>query len=316
MCANRVPVATIDRLGSAARILLGLALGIVLICPAPPIAAAEESPIGLSIESLLDGHVEDNDKDEDGVRDDCASCGPDAAKFDTWEPIAGVEEHRFGGDAPAWESRNWFYDLGFRHSSMHGRNVGRGKPLKNSSWSNRPYHVDWFVGQLLSDDLINNRIGQENAIFSGVRIGWDFDHYWGMEWRFGWADPDVEFNTPLAEPNNGSFFLSDLDLVYYPWGDSKIRPYCLLGTGFTRLKFRDENSVNQDSTLFTIPYGAGIRFSQWPWLNWRLELLNNLAFGSDSLSTMSNISLTVGMEWRLGAKPSSYWPWRSSRYIW
>jgi len=296
MCANRIS--------------LGIVLGIVLSCYAPQFAAADDFPEELSIGKLLDSPSEEKTSEDSIVSD------PDAAKFDSWKPITGGEEPNFQWDVPAWEPRTWFYDVGFRHSSTHGRNVGRGQPLKNSSWSNRPYHVDWFVGQLLSSSLINNRVGQENSLFSGLRIGWDFDHFWGLEWRFGWADPDVEFSTPIAEPNTGSFFISDIDLVYYPWGDSKIRPYCLLGTGITRIKFRDENSVNHDTTLMTIPYGVGIQFPQWPWLIWRFELLNNLAFGSDSLSTMSNISLTVGMEWRLGAKPSSYWPWRSSRYIW
>ena len=245
----------------------------------------------------------------------CEALDPEAAKFDSWQSLAD-EELSFSWDSPLWRPSTWFHKLGFRHSSTYGRNVGKGVPLQHASWSNRPYHVDWFVGTLLSDNLINNRVAQENAFLNGVRVGWDFDHYWGLEWRFGWADPDVQYATPLEESNTASYFISDVDVVYYPWGDSKIRPYALLGLGMTHVKFLDENSINQDSSLLTMPYGAGIEFPQWPWLLWRLEVLNNVSFGADNISTMSNVSFTIGMEWRIGARPPSYWPWRSSRSIW
>ena len=51
-------------------------------------------------------------------------------------------------------------------------------------------------------------------------------------------------------------------------------------------------------------------------LAWRLELVDNLAFGADGVDTMNNVAFTAGMDLRLGARPSSYWPWRSSRRIW
>ena len=83
-----------------------------------------------------------------------------------------------------------------------------------------------------------------------------------------------------------------------------------------RIDFVDDNSVNFNTTLVTMPYGCGMQFRQWPWLIWRLESLNNLSFGADRVDTMHNISLTAGMELRLGTRPQSYWPWQSSRKIW
>jgi hypothetical protein len=52
------------------------------------------------------------------------------------------------------------------------------------------------------------------------------------------------------------------------------------------------------------------------WLAWRLEIVDNLAFASEGIDTMNNVAFTAGMDIRLGAKPNSYWPWRSSRTIW
>jgi hypothetical protein len=51
-------------------------------------------------------------------------------------------------------------------------------------------------------------------------------------------------------------------------------------------------------------------------LAWRLEILDNIAWGDNGLATMHNFSFTLGMELRLGARPNSYWPWRSARTVW
>ncbi len=241
-------------------------------------------------------------------------CSPDAAQFDQWEDL--VEE------SPAMMSKqelspfDWVRHIGFRHSSSHGRNVGKGVPMEGSSWLNRPYHVDWFLGPLLGDDLITNRVSQDNVLFGGLRVGCDFDYFWGIEWRLAWASPNGSYAEPLTDPVDVSFVVSDVDVLYYPWGDSKVRPYLLWGLGVTQLDFRDDTGSNRHATLATMPFGAGVQFHQWPWLVWRLELLDNLAFGADQISTMNNVSLSAGMEWRLGARPASYWPWRSSRKIW
>jgi hypothetical protein len=295
------------------RFLAGL---VPVVGLALPVAA--DAPFGdeMHVEELhpLDQRLGDVPRDTSDQ--EYSLLDPEAAKFDRWEPLAD-EEMRLHWDLPEFNPARWCYDLGFRHSSTHGRNVGRGIPLTHSSWRNRPYHFDWFVGGMLNSSLIRNRVQQNNATISGVRIGWDFDHYWGTQWRFGWSEPSIEYRV-LRDSGDASsnLFLSDLDLLYYPWGDSKIRPYVLLGLGFTRVKFQDESAIHFNTSLLTMPYGVGLQFPLWPWLTWRFEVLNNLAFGADQVETLANVSFTLGMEWRLGAKPSSYWPWRSSRYIW
>lgn len=240
-------------------------------------------------------------------------CEPSAAKFDSWESVVEDDQGFYQDELKPMDC---IRHLGFRHSSTHGRHVGRGLPLEGTSWKNRPYHVDWFAGPLLSGDLIKNRVAQDNELFGGLRVGWDFDYYWGVETRFGWANPNVQFQETQPVARNGSYFVSDVDFVYYPWGDSKVRPFLLLGAGLARIDFVDDANINYNTTLFTTPFGGGVRFSQRPWLLWRLELLNNLSYGADGVETMHNVSLTAGMEFRFGARPQSYWPWRSSRRIW
>lgn len=175
---------------------------------------------------------------------DCEACDPDAADFDNWETLVEEGDSEVYWDDPALKPFDWVRHMGFRHSSTHGRHTDRGLPLQGTSWMNRPYHVDWFSGPLLGDDLIANRVAQDNELFGGLRIGWDFDYYWGLEARFGWSNPNVQFNETQTVPNSGGYFVSDVDVVYYPWGDTKIRPYMLLGAGMARIDFIDENSRN------------------------------------------------------------------------
>jgi len=247
--------------------------------------------------------------------EECEACNSDAAAFDTWESVV-EDDAAMHWDQPAIKPFDWFRHFGFRHSSTHGRHIGLGIPLEKTSWKNRPYHIDWFTGTLLGDNLISKRVAQDNELFGGLRIGWDFDHYWGIETRFGWSDPNIQTAQAQTSGENGSYFVSDIDILYYPWGDSKIRPYILLGVGMAQFRFIDDVGVSVNNTLVTTPFGLGIQFQQWSWLAWRFELLNNIAYGADGMDTVDNISLTAGMEFRFGARPASYWPWQSSRRIW
>jgi len=264
------------------------------------LAASESSASGQQQETLLGDLPSLSDVPSSSLSEDCEVCSPEAAQFDNWESVFGEDEL-----ALHWTD----------HVSQV-RSIGRGMPLQGASWLNRPFHVDWFLGPMLGGDLIKNQVSQNNITLGGLRLGWDFDYFWGLEWRIARADPDVEFNTPLATPNSSTYFISDIDLLYYPWGDSKVRPYALLGLGLANVSFRDGSELNHDATLLTMPYGGGVQFHQWPWLVWRLEVLNNLSFGSDNIATMHNVFFNVGMEFRIGARPSSYWPWRSSRSVW
>jgi len=187
-------------------------------------------------------------------------------------------------------------------------------PLAYSSWLNRPYHVDWFAGPLLGDDQ-TAVASQKNAVIGGIRAGWDFDYYWGIEGRLGWADPNISSEFSSVDVN-GSYVAGDVDLLYYPWGDTKVRPFFQLGLGVAEIGAIGENGVYRDVNLLTMPFGLGVQFPQTRWLAWRLEIVDNLGFGADDVDTMHNVAFTAGMEWRFGARPNSYWPWRSSRTIW
>lgn len=242
----------------------------------------------------------------------------EAAEFDKWEPL--VEEETIEDNTARWcdpsvKTIDWMRHFGLRHSSSDGRYIGRGVPLEGSSWLNRPFHADWFVGTLLGDDLTQSA-NLENEVIAGFRVGYDFDYFWGLDWRFAWSNPNIGLDGSDVISRNGSYFASDVDLKYFPWGDSKVRPYWLLGMGMMHLEYVDLIGISENVTLLTMPFGVGVEFPQFPWLAWRLEVLDNLAFGADGVETLNNFSFVAGMEWRFGAKPNSYWPWRPARRIW
>lgn len=209
-----------------------------------------------------------------------------------------------------------YFSTTFRHSSRSPRFLGPGEPLISSSWRNRPFHVGWFVGGLFPGELISGRVDQETALFGGYRVGWDFDHYWGTEWRIGWSRPDlVNLQRPQSE-RSARLTVTDLDLLYYPWGDSAIRPFGMMGMGIINVDYRDDFGVRRDETLFGLPLGIGMKHHYRRWLSWRAELLYNLAFGGATVSTQPNFTMTFGVEVHFGGKHPSYYPWNPSRHEW
>ncbi len=200
----------------------------------------------------------------------------------------------------------------FRSSEHWPRHIGKGDPLTGSSWLNRPHSLGVFVGPIFNDTLVTDQIDQDSSVLAGLRLGWDFDHYWGSELRFGWSTADL--SGPPDDPNS-DIFLSDVDLLYYPWGDSRFRPYLLLGLGMATFDYVDLQGMERDAVLLGMPFGGGLKYQAHPRLAFRLEVLDNLAFENDRLDTMHNVSLSFGLELRYGGTRRVYFPWQPSRHV-
>lgn len=104
--------------------------------------------------------------------------------------------------------------------------------------------------------------------------------------------------------------------MYYPWGDSAIRPYWRWGIGSTHIDFPRDDGSRHDEWLLTFPIGIGVKYPIRRWLALRADLTDQLSFGDSDVRTQNNLTLTCGLEWRFGVHPRSYWPWHPSRYIW
>lgn len=202
------------------------------------------------------------------------------------------------------------FPLLFQHSSPDdpGRHVGLGEPLVGTSWLNRPYHIGWLVGGLFGDELIQGQVSQDDDIFGGYRLGWDFDHYWGTELRFAFGYPDLTYTAApnLRQTSRDVFW--DLNLVYYPWGDARWRPYFSAGLGIADFNFQTANRRRVQETVLAMPLGLGVKYRWKEWLAVRAGFTDNLSFGARSVDTMHNLSLTVGAELQFGGARKSYYP--------
>jgi hypothetical protein len=196
------------------------------------------------------------------------------------------------------------------------RHVGVGRPLIGTSWLNRPWYVGAFLGGMLADDLINDEVEANNSYFIGGRLGWDFDHYWGLEGRYAFSRPQLTDpgGDTLDDPAREYFV--DVSLAYYPWGDSQWRPFFSAGLGFQTFRFRDELGESVHQSLLSVPLGVGLKFFHSPNHTLRLEAYDNIAFGDGRLSTMQNFTLAAGVEFRFGGRPTSFFPWHGSTSYW
>jgi hypothetical protein len=196
------------------------------------------------------------------------------------------------------------------------RHIGLGQPLIGTSWRNRPIFVGAFVGGILMDDIESGGIYQNDTAFVGLRIGYDFDHYWGMEMRGAFARPD------LADGSGQPFFpasrdnFADMDLVFYPFGDARWRPYFLAGIGFQSFRFNNLDGKRISETPMDIPLGFGVKYFYSPWFTLRFDFVDNMCLGNARISGMHNLAFMSGVEFRFGGRRPSYYPWHNSTSYW
>ncbi len=218
------------------------------------------------------------------------------------------------GGLPALILPGTFIDL--RHSSSDGRYIGKGQPLQGTSWLNRPYEVGFETGAFLMAGRVASHVRANNDLMGAIHLGWDWDHYWGTQARVTWSTPSIGSGTMADPPDSSNMFIYDLSLMYYPWGDSKVRPYYRLGLGLTDFEYVNDQDLDQDASLFTIPFGFGIKYQSQRWMAWRAELVDNLAFGQNGTRTLNNFTLSFGAEWRFGGKPAPRWYSPSANQVW
>lgn len=201
--------------------------------------------------------------------------------------------------------------------SEYERYHGEGEPLLNASWLNRPYYAGFFLGALNGDTLIPGEINQSVGFMYGFRLGWDYDTYWGLETRLGFSELGLDFiDEQSVDGLSADVLLWDCNLVYYPWGDSRWRPYVSLGLGLADWDFLDEDGLRHSDAVVGFPWGFGFKYRQSDWITLRFDFLDNIAFGGKAgFETMNNLSMTGGLEFRFGGTRRSYFPWNPSRHL-
>jgi len=232
--------------------------------------------------------------------------------------------------------RQWVRDLlGLQHyGDQH-----RGQLMQRESWLRRPLSVAWFAGGVFGSTIINDWVDGEEGFFGGLRLGYDLNQYWGIEMRFSWGNLALRdsqraiayqrymddlagypsehvYRRRYDGTRNASLFLWDVEALYYPWGDSGLRPYLLVGLGTSHISFVDRAGVGRDVTQLGMPIGAGLKFRIHKSLALRVECIDNIAVASGGVNTLHNLSLTGAAEFRFGGSKKLYWPWNPGTINW
>jgi len=209
---------------------------------------------------------------------------------------------------------SWF---GFRHSYTHGRSVGWGLPLVGSSWLNRPYYVGATLGPMWLTNRPIPSVPRDADVIGSLIFGWDWDYYWGSEFQYAYATPELgNPSAPPGSPIGHRYAHWNYSFMYYPWGDSNLRPYWRLGVGDTHFDYTLPNGVRWNEWELSTPFGVGLKYSFRRWLAGRIEFTDQFSWGDHGTSTQHNLTLNFGLEMRFGAKRKAYWPWNPSRHIW
>ena len=213
-------------------------------------------------------------------------------------------------------------------------------PMIGESWRYRPFSAGWFMGAMTGSPLISNWVGTGHGFLGGYRFGWDFDHYWGTEARFSFASlrvwdsalaraaqraaddeagfaPDDPWRNRYNVRRDAQYGMFDLNLLYYPWGDTAWRPYIRAGLGTVRVQLQDRLGTQYDSTVVGMPWGIGVKYRVSNWLALRGEIADNVAIHAGSpFNTQHNFSFTFAMEVRFGGSRVAYWPWNPGIHYW
>lgn len=248
---------------------------------------------------------------------DCGVEGSDCG--DVYSPYQLQEHPPVGmGFTPGWHSGKWRRvadELRFHHSSTDGRAYGSKKPLQGTSWLNRPYYAAVSTGGFFMTQGVQRNIRNDNDLIGFLHLGWDWDYYWALEARLGRSGPEMINKTRPAVARDDSLVMTDLSLIYYPAGDTAVRPYLRAGVGWTDFEYPDDNGNVIEASPFTIPVGLGIKWAVKRWMAGRVELVDQIVIADSAVNAHQNLTLVVGLEYRVGAKPKSYWPWNPSRHL-
>lgn len=256
------------------------------------------------------------------------------------DPASPVSDDALGDPAEVMPDGSGSYAPSrfFRRSQQ--RYLGPGGPLIQESWSFRPFSLAGVFGLVQGSPLIDDWIRENQGVLGGVQFGWDTSPYWGFETRLSWAkveviDTDRAIAAQIAKddaaglsPNDpfrhrfdgrryNRVFFWDAHALYYPWGDSAFRPYVMVGLGATAMSFIDRTDVSYKDTLFTLPFGLGIKYRMNDFLAARIEAADFMGFGGgQTLELIHNVNVIGGLEVRFGGSRRAYWPWNPGRHYW
>lgn len=164
------------------------------------------------------------------------------------------------------------------------------------------------MGTLSGDPLVKNRLDQETGFTYFKRVGWDANEHFGWELRFSETWLPLSDSSGRLTTRMDHVLLGDVNLLVYPWGDRRIRPFVSLGTGVADFNFEDQNQIRH-VPLWGLPIGIGLKYLWNDSFALRADFMDNVAFGRSEVATMHNTSFVLGGELRIGNLRRHLNPW-------
>lgn len=202
------------------------------------------------------------------------------------------------------------------------------RPPENLSWLYRPMSIGLFAGGLYGSPVVENWVGQQGGYIGGMRFGWDWDEYWGVEARAAigsaqlYDDPQNAAQQLLLDnPHDATRYSTradyDVDLLYYFTGDRRSRPYFLVGGGLVQFRFTDLLANSYSYTAWGMPLAVGWKYHVDDRMALRFEIGDEIIFsGGAGFNVLHDLTATAGLEFRFGSHPKTYWPWNPGTRSW
>ncbi|HEX7377628.1 MAG TPA: outer membrane beta-barrel protein [Pirellulales bacterium] len=185
---------------------------------------------------------------------------------------------------------------------------GIGIPLKSFGWRTQPFATSGFAGATNGGPLIRGHVLQRPSFYTGVNFAWDYDHYWGFEKRLGFGALDLT-NAQHQALETGWSVTGEYRLMWYPLGDSRWRPFVTAGIGWSNFYYEDDYHHHHLATLFSFPYGGGVKYLLNERLALRVDMIDELTFAGGPINTFHYVALVAGLEVRLGHKLLDWHKW-------
>jgi hypothetical protein len=221
-------------------------------------------------------------------------------------PSAGLDPGDFGPSVP-------------RHLFDRLPRLGPARqPMLRESWLFRPFNISVFEGALFATSPVRSEFHNGVGFFTGFRVGWDFDAHFGGETRFGFSKIYLLDSTRTTEVGYQKLFYFDSNLLIYPWGDTRWRPFLSVGGGLADVLIVSNSGGTLHPDAFNLPFGGGIKYRYGSRVAFRADIRDNLTIsGGGGLRTLNNLELLGSIEFHFGGGDRrSYWPWNPSRHWW
>lgn len=183
-----------------------------------------------------------------------------------------------------------------------------------ASWQRYPLYFEKFTGIIRVNEPVHDQIHNGAGNLFGGRWGWDFARYAGVETRLGYVRATLKDTLYPLIPSHENFLFWDTELLIYPFGDTKWRPFAMLGMGLVDLGFIDDRGRQWHQDLITMPFAVGVKYRLDNHNALRLEVTDNVIFGNNhgdnGQHVMHNIAVLFAFERRFGLPHRSYFPRR------